>query len=128
MEYILISQLSGIIRMFIENPLESLISYNNLTIEGFAWLVFIFQYWPTIMHTLTFGIVGGIYRKGEFPALGSTLYLLTYWINSNILKFLVSFLGTYGLVTVIIPFLVICLLEFFGMHKLRMNVVEEIFI
>lgn len=128
MSYFIISQLSSILRMFIENPLEPLISYNNLNARGLFDMVFIVQYWPMIMHTLTFGIVGGIYRRGEFPALGSTLYLLTYWINSNILKFLVSLLGTYGLAAVIIPFLAICLLEFIGMHKLRMNLFEEVFI
>lgn len=121
MEYFLISQLSAIIRMFIENPLESLISYNNLTFERFAWIIFILQYWPMIMHTLTFGIVGTIYKRGELPALGSLLYLLTYWVNSNILKALVSLLGTYGLSIVIISFLLICFLESIVMNKLRMN-------
>lgn len=121
MEYFLISQLSAIIRMFIENPLESLISYNNLTFERFAWIIFILQYWPMIMHTLTFGIVGTIYERGELPALGSILYLLTYWVNSNILKALVSLLGTYGLSIVIISFLLICFLESIVMNKLRMN-------
>lgn len=121
MEYFLIFQLSAIIRMFIENPLESLISYNNLTFERFAWIIFILQYWPMIMHTLTFGIVGTIYERGELPALGSILYLLTYWINSNILKALVSLLGTYGLSIVIISFLLICFLESIVMNKLRMN-------
>lgn len=121
MEYFLISQLSAIIRMFIENPLESLISYNNLTFERFAWIIFILQYWPMIMHTLTFGIVGTIYERGELPALGSILYLLTYLVNSNILKALVSLLGTYGLSIVIISFLLICFLESIVMNKLRMN-------
>ena len=107
--------------MFIENPLESLISYNNLTFERFAWIIFILQYWPMIMHTLTFGIVGTIYKRGELPALGSLLYLLTYWVNSNILKALVSLLGTYGLSIVIISFLLICFLESIVMNKLRMN-------
>lgn len=128
MGYFIVAQLSSIIRMFIENPLELLISYDNLTVERLLNLLFILRYWPMIMHTLTFEIVGGIYNRGEFPALGAALYLLTFWINSNILKFLVSLLGTYGLVTVIIPFLAICLLEFIGMHKLRMNVVDEVFI
>ncbi len=121
MEYFLISQLSAIIRRFIENPLESLISYNNLTFERFTWIIFILQYWPMIMHTLTFGIVGTIYERGKLPALGSILYLLTYWVNSNILKALVSLLGTYGVSIVIISFLLICFLESMVMNKLRMN-------
>ncbi len=121
MEYFLISQLSAIIRMFIENPLESLISYNNLTFERFAWIIFILQYWPMIMHTLTFGIVGTIYERGEFPVLGSILYLLTYWVNSKILRALVSLFGRYGLSIVIILFLLICFLESIVMNKLRMN-------
>lgn len=128
MDFVIVSFLSKFFRMFIDNPLESLISYSNLTIEGFFDIIFIIKYWPLIMGTLTYWIVGGIYKKGEFPALGSALYLFTFWVNSKLLKFLVSLFGVYGLTAAIIPFLVICLLEFIMMHKLRVNIVDELYI
>lgn len=44
-----------------------------------------------IMQVVTYGLVGLVYHKGEAPALGSFLYLLTYAILTGILWVLGQF-------------------------------------
>lgn len=119
MSYIIISQFSSFLRMFIDNPLESLIPKDAMTMDGMMILVFVIQYWPIIMHKLTYGIVGGAYRSGELPALGSLLYLLVCVANHKLLGWLVSLLGMFGLYVVIVPFMIICLIEFTLMCVIR---------
>ena len=66
MEYSAIALFSSIIREFISNPLEGYLANISLDMEGLIIIIFIIQYWPAIMHTLTFGIVGGAYKSGNF--------------------------------------------------------------
>ena len=119
MEHIITSTISSFIRGFIENPLEIFLSSIPLRIEGMVILIFIIKYWPMIMHTLTFAVVGGAYKKGEFPALGSILYLIVFAINSKILNWIVLWLGVFGIGWVVCAFLIVCLLEYIGMCKAR---------
>ena len=121
MSYTVVSQIFGLVRMFIDNPLEALISYESITMKGIIEGMFIIQYWPAIMHMLTFIVVGGVYKSGEFPLLGSVLYFLVFWLNSQLLTFLVSTFGVFGLYTVIIPFMIICLIELILMCVIREN-------
>lgn len=72
-----------------------------------------------IMHALTFAVVGGAYKKGEFVALGSVLYLIVFAVNSKILNWIVLWLGGFGIGWVVFTFFIICLLEYIGMCKVR---------
>lgn len=38
-----------------------------------------------IIHAVAFGLVGLVYHRGDFPALGSVLYLLAYAVVTGIL-------------------------------------------
>ena len=125
MNYNLIALFSSIIREFISNPLEVYLSNISLDVEGIIILIFIIQYWPVIMHTLTFGIVGGAYKSGEFPALGSLLYLFVFWANNKVLSFIVTAFGNIGIIPVIIIFIIICVFEFIGMSKLRAGILRR---
>lgn len=119
MDYNTVALFNGFIREFIDNPLEEYLSNMPVNIEWFMILIFVIKCWPVIMHTLTFGIVGGVYRRGECPILGSFLYLFVHWANNKILGFIVTNFGGIGITLVIIIFLIICLFEFIGMRNLR---------
>ena len=125
MEYSAIALFSSIIREFISNPLEGYLANISLDMEGLIIVIFIIQYWPAIMHTLTFGIVGGAYKSGEFPALGSLLYLSVFWANNKVLSFIVTTFGNIGIIPVIIIFIIICVFEFIGMCKLRAGILRK---
>ncbi len=125
MEYSAINLFSSIIREFISNPLEGYLANISLDMEGVIIIIFIIQYWPAIMHTLTFGIVGGAYKSGEFPALGSLLYLFVFWANNKVLSFIVTTFGNIGIIPVIIIFIIICVFEFIGMCKLRAGILRR---
>ena len=125
MEYSAIALFSSIIREFISNPLEGYLANISLDMEGLIIIIFIIQYWPAIMHTLTFGIVGGAYKSGEFPALGSLLYLSVFWANNKVLSFIVTTFGNIGIIPVIIIFIIICVFEFIGMCKLRAGILRK---
>lgn len=125
MEYSAIALFSSIIREFISNPLEGYLANISLDMEGLIIIIFIIQYWPAIMHTLTFGIVGGAYKSGEFPALGSLLYLFVFWANNKVLSFIVTTFGNIGIIPVIIIFIIICVFEFIGMCKLRAGILRR---
>ena len=125
MEYSAIALFSSIIREFISNPLEGYLANISLDMEGLIIIIFIIQYWPAIMHTLTFGIVGGAYKSGEFPALGSLLYLSVFWANNKVLSFIVTTFGNIGIIPVIIIFIIICVFEFIGMCKLRAGILRR---
>lgn len=119
MDYTTVALFNSFIREFIDNPLEEYLSNMSIDIEWFIVLIFVIKCWPVIMYTLTFGIVGGVYRSGECPILGSFLYLFVFWANNKMLSFIVTSFGGIGITPVVIIFLVICLFEFMGMCKLR---------
>lgn len=74
--YKLIAAFSLLIRLFYTpNPFEVL-EYGyliNFMVEPF-------------LHLVTFRIVGLYYRSGDWPALGSFLYLAFYWIHVLIIS------------------------------------------
>ena len=125
MEYSAIALFNSIIRGFISNPLERYLSNISLDMEGLIIIIFVIQYWPVIMHTLTFCIVGGAYKSGKFPALGSLLYLFVFWANNKVLSFIVTTFGNIGIIPVIIIFVIICVFEFIGMCKLRAGILRR---
>ena len=125
MIYSLTAIFSSLIREFINNPLEGYLSNISLDMEGLIVLTFIIQFWPAIMHMLTFAIVGGAYKKGECPVLGSLLYLVVFIINNKILSFIITTFGNIGLIPVIVIFVVICVFEFIGMCRLREGILGE---
>lgn len=126
MIYNLTDIFSSLIREFISNPLEVYLSNISLDMEGLIILIFIIRYWPAIMHILTFCVVAGAYRRGEFPTLGSLLYLFVFWANNKILSFIVTTIGNIGMIPVIIIFIIICIFEFIGMRKLREVILRRI--
>lgn len=123
MIYNLTALFSSFIREFIDNPFEEYLSSIPIDITGMFMIIFIISYWPVIMHTLTFGIVGGVYKSGECATIGSLLYLLTFWINTRILKFIIQMIGFLGITPVLVVFLLVCLLEYIGMCKLRNSII-----
>lgn len=125
MHFNTIATINSFIREFISNPLEGYLSNISLDMEGIIVLIFIIQYWPAIMHTLTFGIVGGAYKSGEFPMIGSLLYLFVFWANNKVLNFIVTTFGNIGIIPVIIIFIIICVFEFIGMCKLRVGILRR---
>lgn len=74
--YGIMIMLSTLIRQFcLPNPFECFGAYGaiiNLIAEP-------------IIHAVSFALVGLVYRRGEFPALGSFLYLIAYAAITGIL-------------------------------------------
>ena len=103
--YLIIAFFSSIIREFISNPFEGVIDFQNFQLTQIPFMVFVYQYWPVIMHALIFGLVGVLYKRKECPPLGSLLYLVTYVANNRILTWFVNnqwdvsvVLGTFAVV------------------------------
>lgn len=75
--YLLFSSFSWFIRnYYLPNPFESFGVLADLLNMGDEPLI----------HIITFGIVGLFYKRGEFPLLGSILYLLFYIIHNALLN------------------------------------------
>jgi len=68
--YKAMAAISVFIRMFIlPNPFGE-------TVFGFIVNIIIGE---TLLHILSYSIVGIFYNRGDFPALGSFMYLVAYW-------------------------------------------------
>lgn len=55
-----------------------------------------------IIHAAAYGLVGLIYHKGEFPALGSFLYLVAYAVITGILALMGLFSFAWWWVLIIV--------------------------
>ncbi|MBE6917411.1 MAG: hypothetical protein E7470_05905 [Ruminococcaceae bacterium] len=76
MLYAIMAVISIIVRQFyLPNPFECF--------GDTAWLYNLIA--EPIIHVVALALVGLIYRKGEFPALGSFLYLVAYAAITGIL-------------------------------------------
>ena len=67
--YLIIAFFSSIIRELINNPFEGLIDLQNFQLSQLPVLLFVYQYWPIIMHMLIFGLVGVLYKRAVLKAL-----------------------------------------------------------
>ena len=63
-------------QFFLPNPFECFGPLNGLIINLIA---------EPVMHALAYAIVGVVYDRGSFPALGSFLYLVTYAALTGVL-------------------------------------------
>ena len=80
--YGLIATISLLVRQFLlPNPFEC---FGSMA-EIYNWIA------GLILAPLSFVLVGLVYRRGEAPALGSFLYLLTYAVLTGILWVLGQF-------------------------------------
>lgn len=74
--YAIMAVISIIVRqVYLANPFEC---FGNM-----AWIYNLIA--EPIIHAVAYGLVGLIYHKGEFPALGSFLYLVAYAATTGIL-------------------------------------------
>ena len=122
--YLVIAFFSSIIREFINNPFEGLIDIQNFELSQLPILLFVYQYWPLIMHTLIFGLVGVLYKRNECPPLGSLLYLITYVVNNRLLTWFVN--NQWDVSVVLGAFTVVYIAEIVIFSKIRNAFVEQL--
>lgn len=64
-----------------------------------------------VIHALAFGLVGLVYHKGDFPALGSFLYLVAYAAITGILALMGIFSFAWWWVAIIVAAMIgVCIL------------------
>lgn len=61
-----------------------------------------------ILHIITFSVVGIYYSKGEFPTLGSFLYLVFYAIHVGLLTLMAVFQFATWAVVLIVVLYILC--------------------
>ncbi len=122
--YPIVSLFSSIIREFISNPFEGLIDLQKFQLSQIPIVIFVYQYWPAIMHILIFGLVGVLYKRKECPPLGSLLYLVTYVANNRILIWFVN--NQWDIAVVLGIFAVIYFVEILLFSKIRNAFVEPL--
>jgi hypothetical protein len=77
--YTIINILSALVRQFVlPNP------YKNIFDDIFIAMLFNILAGGTILHLISFSMVGIFYKRGECPAVGSAMYLLCYIVNTII--------------------------------------------
>ena len=93
MLYSIISVVSIVVRQFfLPNPFECF--------GDTAWLYNLIV--EPIIHALAFALVGLVYHKGEFPALGSFLYLVAYAALTGILALMGIFSFAWWWIAIIV--------------------------
>ena len=93
MLYTIISVVSIVVRQFfLPNPFECF--------GDTAWLYNLIA--EPIIHALAFALVGLVYHKGEFPALGSFLYLVAYAALTGILALMGTFSFAWWWIAIIV--------------------------
>ncbi len=122
--YLIIAFFSSVIRDFLSNPFEGLIDLQNFQLSQVPLMIFVYQYWPLIMHTLIFGLVGVLYKRKECPPLGSLLYLVTYVANSKILTWFVN--NQWDVSVVLGAFAVVYIIEILLFSKIRNAFVDPL--
>lgn len=91
--YGIMTAISIIVRQFyLPNPFEC---FGDMAIV-INWIA------EPIIHAAAYGLVGLIYHKGEFPALGSFLYLVAYAVITGILALMGLFSFAWWWVLIII--------------------------
>ena len=91
--YALMTIISTLVRQFaLPNPFECF--------GDTAWLYNLIA--EPIIHVVALALVGLIYRKGEFPALGSFLYLVAYAAITGILALMGVFSFAWWWVLIIV--------------------------
>lgn len=100
--YAILSVISIIVRqVYLPNPFECF--------GDTAWIYNLIA--EPIIHLGALGLVGLVYHKGDFPALGSFLYLIAYAVITGILALMGIFSFTWCWVLIIIVIMVaICVL------------------
>lgn len=105
--YAIMAAISIIVRQFyLPNPFECF--------GDMAWLYNLIA--EPIIHGAAFLLVGTIYRKGSFPALGSFLYLVAYAVITGILALMgiFSFAWWWVLIVAIVVLVIVALLAKLG--------------
>ena len=105
--YAIMAAISTIMRQFyLPNPFECFCDM--------AWLYNLIA--EPIIYGTAFLLVGTIYRKGSFPALGSFLYLVAYAVITGILALMgiFSFAWWWVLIVAIVVLVVVALLAKLG--------------
>ncbi len=115
--YQFISAFSSLFREFVNNPFEGLIDLQNFQLSQIPIVIFVYQYWPMIMHAMTFCLVGVAYKKKEWPTFGSLLYFCSFLANNFILKCITNWTGSIN--TTLLLFLIIYFVEIWLYHKGR---------
>lgn len=96
--YIIMMVISALVRQFcLPNPFECF-GENAFIINLIA---------EPIIHILAFGLVGLVYHKGDFPALGSFLYLITYAAITGILALMGIFSFAWWWVFIIVVAMIV---------------------
>lgn len=110
--YKIISALNGFIREeMIPNPFE-FISDNQLIVMLFTYLI-----GGTILHIISFSMVGVFYRRGQAPVLGSLGYMFFYCINVQVLIKLNLWLQNINLIMYI--YIIFVIVMFFILYKIK---------
>ncbi len=122
--YLIVAFLSSIIREFLNNPFEGLIDVQSFQLSQLQVFLFVYQYWPLIMHTLIFTLVGALYKKNECLPLGSLLYLVTYVVNNRMITWFVN--NQWGISAVLGAFTVVYFVEILLFSKIRNTFVEPL--
>ena len=126
-DYIFMREFSGIYRELMNNPMDIFLENIEINIASIGLVIFITYFWPIIRYTLTFFVVGGIYKTRECPVIGSLLYLIIYILNNQILNKTILWFKNMGVEFIAVVFCSVCIIEFLLLRKLRKKIKGTIY-
>ena len=126
-DYIFMRGFSGIFRELMNNPMDIFLENIEVNIASIGLVIFITYFWPIIRYTLTFFVVGGIYKTRECPVIGSMLYLIIYILNNQILNKIILWFKNMGVEFIAVVFCSVCIIEYLLLRKLRKKIKGTIY-